>query len=118
MARVYGVRQYRVNIPTANTPRALWTPTEGAASHQKFVEAFRITSLPANTGVMTVGGSNITINTGLITDGAPIDASGFVDFGVDPKVSALVSEFDLSTIFVTTTVAGDDYFITYISKES
>ena len=117
MASYFGIRSYRVNVPLANTPIQIWTPAIGAAGHQRFVESFTVTSLSTNAGDMAVGGAGVTVGTTLGTDGPPLSPSDFRSYGVDPKVSSLVSEFDLSLIYIVAATAGDDFFVEYISKE-
>lgn len=114
----FGLRSYRVDMTAANTPRALFAATEQTAGHKFFVESFRVFSLSTNTGVFALGGPGVTVNTGLATDGEPLEAAEFSEWGVNPKVAAIPSEFDLRNIYITTTVLGDDFFVTYISKES
>jgi hypothetical protein len=118
MARTFGLKVYRVNLALANTPQSIFTTTQQNAGHARFTEFFRVTSLAANTGVFALGDSSVTVNTGNATDGAVIDPSGFEEYGVSPKMAAIPSEFDLSNISIVGTVAGDDFFVTYISKES
>ena len=117
MASYFGVRAYRVNVPLANTPIPIWTPAIGAAGYQRFSEAITITSLSTNTSDMAVGGSNVTVGTALTTDGPPLSPGDFRSYGVDPKVSSLSSELDLSLIYIVAATAGDDFFVEYISKE-
>lgn len=117
MARVFGLRSYRVDVPLANTPIPLLSAALTAAGHNRFVEAFRVYSLSTNSGVFALGGSNVTVNTTLFTDGEPINPSDFTEWGVNPKTAAMPSEFDLTAIYISTSSAGDDFFVTYISKE-
>lgn len=116
MARHFGVRTYRQTITLANTPQPLLTQTQISAGHSPFTEAIKVSVDPAGTGKWTVGDSDVSVNTDNATDGFPNDAGDFVTYGIDPKVAAMPSEFDLREIYIVGTVAGDEFYVEYVAK--
>ena len=115
MARVLGIRSYRFDLPVANQRRALWTNIESGNGHEFLVEDLRINMHTANTGIIAVGDSTVTVQTGAASDGNPYVAGDFLEASQLAKSSTTATQFDLRRIFVVGTVAGDDVVVEYKS---
>lgn len=115
MARHFALRSYRNTIFAPNQPQALITDILLAQGHQKTTGAFRVFSDGGNAGVMALGGPNVTVNMNADTDGEPISAGSFSDIGISPRVEAITSEIDLQQQYIVGTVAGDEYYVTYLA---
>ena len=63
---------------------------------------------------MAIGGPTVTVNTNQVTDGEPISAGSFSSVGVEPKVASVPTEIDLQAQYIVGTVAGDEFYVTYL----
>ena len=114
MARHFALRAYRQTITLANTSQRIFISALTTQGYQRFTESFRLFSDGGNTGVLAVGGPTVTVNTNQVTDGEPISAGSFTSAGVEPKVASVPTEIDLQEQYVVGTVAGDEFYVTYL----
>jgi len=109
MATAFGVKSIRTTIAKASTPQVI-------SPNPLFVDSFRVFCPSANTGSVAVGDPLMTIAASLSTDGEPIAAGEGLQFHISPKTASMPCDFNLDSIYLAGTVAGDVAIITYISK--